>query len=162
MAREILNPKYQMGWSTFFSKVKQTVNTVEQVVENVEPERVEELKPEQETQPIEDVETPDELLFEDELGDADLFEEDTTDLQGDDIEIEEETSDDEQLSDDEIKKEELKDLQQVIVNNDVKTFREAQEYMKSNFNLTHKDVVSREKLLEKMSEFYVEFPNLEL
>lgn len=149
MAREILNPKYQMGWSTFFSKVKQTVNTVEQVAEKDEPEHVDEVK----TQPDEDVEP----LVKVEIDGANPLEEDV-----EEADIEDETSDVEPLSEEEIAVEEPKDLHQVIVNNDVKTFREAQEYMKSNFNLTHKDVVSREKLLEKMSEFYIEFPNLEL
>ena len=151
--KQVLNPKYQTNWA-FFNKVKNKITeikeAVKQEVQEVVEEKQEEVVVEQaeplcpvcgqnpcvcgkgEAQPTEEVAKDEEIQ-----GDAD------------ENKVEEDA-------------EESDSLESVESVDKVDTFREAQDFMKRAFGLTHKDVISREKLLEQMEAHGVEFPNLTL
>lgn len=147
--KQVLNPKYQTNWA-FFNKVR---NKITEIKEAVKQEVVEE---KQEEAVVEQAEPLCPVCGQNPCicgkGVAEPTEEvaNVEEIQGD--------ADENKVEEDG----ELDSLESVESVDKVDTFREAQEFMKRAFGLTHKDVISREKLLEQMEAHGVEFPNLTL
>lgn len=150
--KQVLNPKYQTNWA-FFNKVKNKITEIKEAVKQEVVEEKQEETVDEQAEPLCPVCGQNPCICGE--GDAQLTAE-KEDVKAEEIQN---VADENKVEDD---TEESDSVESVESADKVDTFREAQEFMKRAFGLTHKDVISREKLLEQMEAHGVEFPNLTL